>query len=235
MYNNRKNTDWRMNMYRYLLFDLDGTLTDPAEGITNCVSYALAHFGIDAVPETLTSFIGPPLVDQFMSYAGFDRETAILAVEKYRERFRDIGIFENRVLDGIPALLKALQERGYILCVSSSKPEIFVNRILEKYDLARYFTVTVGAEMDGRRSKKAEVIEETLRRLGEQYPDADFSDRSACLMIGDRIHDIEGAEKCRMDALGVTFGYAAEGELESSSAKGIVDTPEALLAFISSK
>ena len=219
-------------MYRYLIFDLDGTLTVPAEGITKCVAYALEHFGITAEPETLTSFIGPPLLDQFMSYAGFDRETAITAIEKYRERFRDIGIFENRVLDGIPELLHILCKNEYFLCVSSSKPEIFVNRILEKYDLAQYFTVTVGAELDGRRGKKAEVIEETLRRLGQRYPDADFSDRSACLMIGDRIHDIEGAEACHMDALGVTFGYAAPGELENSSAKGIASTTAEILAFV---
>ena len=222
-------------MYRYLLFDLDGTLTDPAGGITKCVAYALAHFGITADPETLTSFIGPPLSEQFMSYAGFDRETAAAAVEKYRERFRDIGIFENRVLDGIPDLLHSLCENGYVLCVSSSKPEIFVNRILEKYGLAQYFTVTVGAELDGRRGKKAEVIEETLCRLGRRYPDADFSDRSTCLMIGDRIHDIEGAEACRMDALGVTFGYAAPGELENSTAKGIASTTEEILAFVGCK
>jgi len=219
-------------MYRYLLFDLDGTLTDPAEGITKCVAYALEHFGITAEPETLTSFIGPPLLDQFMSYAGFDRETASAAVEKYRERFRDTGIFENRVLDGIPELLHILCKNGYILCVSSSKPEIFVNRILEKYGLAQYFTVTVGAELNGKRGKKAEVIEETLWRLGQRYSDVDFSDRSACLMIGDRIHDIEGAEACRMDALGVTFGYAAPGELENSSAKGIASTTAEILAFV---
>lgn len=219
-------------MYRYLLFDLDGTLTDPAEGITKCVAYALEHFGITAEPETLKSFIGPPLLDQFMSYAGFDRETAASAIEKYRERFRDIGIFENRVLDGIPELLHTLCENGYVLCVSSSKPEIFVNRILEKYDLARYFTVTVGAEMDGKRSKKAEVIEETLRRLGKRYPGTDFSDRSSCLMIGDRIHDMEGAETCHMDALGVTFGYAAPGELENSTAKGIASTTDEILSFV---
>ena len=101
-------------MYRYLLFDLDGTLTDPTEGITKCVAYALKHFGMEAAPDTLKSFIGPPLLDQFMAYAGFDRETAAAAVEKYRERFRDIGIFENRVLDGIPALLQTLCRNGYV-------------------------------------------------------------------------------------------------------------------------
>ena len=219
-------------MYRYLLFDLDGTLTDPAEGITKCVAYALAHFGIEAAPDTLKSFIGPPLLDQFMAYAGFDRDTASAAVDKYRERFREIGIFENRVLDGIPELLAELRDAGYVLCVSSSKPEVFVNRILEKYDLAQYFTVLVGSELDGTRGKKADVIEETLLRLGRLYPDEDFSDRASCLMIGDRIHDMEGAQTCRMDALGVTFGYAAPGELENSSAKGIASTTDEILAFV---
>ncbi|MBE6658215.1 MAG: HAD family hydrolase [Ruminococcaceae bacterium] len=219
-------------MYRYLLFDLDGTLTDPAEGITKCVAYALAHFGIEAAPDTLKSFIGPPLLDQFMAYAGFDRDTASAAVDKYRERFREIGIFENRVLDGIPELLAELRDAGYVLCVSSSKPEVFVNRILEKYDLAQYFTVVVGSELDGTRGKKADVIEETLLRLGRLYPDEDFSDRASCLMIGDRIHDMEGAQTCRMDALGVTFGYAAPGELENSSAKGIASTTDEILAFV---
>ncbi len=219
-------------MYRYLLFDLDGTLTDPAEGITKCVAYALAHFGIEAAPDTLKSFIGPPLLDQFMAYAGFDRDTASAAVDKYRERFRDIGIFENRVLDGIPEMLAVLRDAGYVLCVSSSKPEIFVNRILEKYDLAQYFTVVVGSELDGSRGKKADVIEETLSRLGRLYPAENFADRASCLMIGDRIHDMEGAQACRMDALGVTFGYAAPGELENSSAKGIASTTDEILAFI---
>ena len=219
-------------MYRYLLFDLDGTLTDPAEGITNCVAYALSHFGITAEPASLTSFIGPPLLDQFMAYASLSREDAVLAVEKYRERFRDIGIFENRVLDGIPELLHTLCKNEYVLCIASSKPEVFVNRILERYDLAQYFCVTVGAELDGSRSKKADVILETLRRLAEMFPCENFEDRSSCLMIGDRIHDIEGAETCGMDALGVTFGYAAPGELESSAAKGIASSCADILRFV---
>lgn len=218
-------------MYRYLLFDLDGTLTDPAEGITNCVSYALRHFGIEAKPETLLSFIGPPLLDQFMREAHFDRETAAAAVEKYRERFRDTGIFENRVLDGVPEMLERLESRGFVLAVASSKPEVFVRRILEKYELERYFTVICGSELDGTRVEKAAVIEETLLRLAKLYPCEDFSDRSSCLMIGDRVHDIEGARKCRMDALGVTFGYAAPGELENAAPAGIVSSWDALIAF----
>ncbi len=224
--------DPEYHMKRYILFDLDGTLTDPAEGITRCVAYALDAFGIHAEPGTLTEFIGPPLLDQFMAYAQFDRETAQAAIEKYRERFRDIGIFENRVLDGVPEMLATLCENGHILAVASSKPEVFVVRILEKYGLSDFFTVVCGSTLDGARSKKADVIEETLRRLAEKFPDADFSDRTACLMVGDRIHDIEGAAACHMDAVGVTFGYAPEGELEHSDAVAVISEWDTLIAMV---
>ncbi len=219
-------------MKKYILFDLDGTLTDPYEGITRSVAYALAHFGIHAEPEQLTSFIGPPLYDQFIAYAGFDHDTALLAIEKYRERFRDIGIFENRVLDGVPELLASLQKDGYVLALASSKPEVFCNRILEKFDLARYFTVVCGAELDGRRNKKAEVIEETLARLARIYPRENFADRAHCLMIGDRIHDVEGACACRMDCVGVTFGYAPAGELENSAAIAVISDWKELMELL---
>lgn len=219
-------------MYPYLLFDLDGTLTDPLEGITKSVAYALHSFGIDVPPQTLTSFIGPPLIDQFMAYANFDRETALAAVAKYRERFKEIGIFENRLLDGVPEMLSALRDSGHILCVSSSKPEVFVHRILAHFGLSDKFSVVCGSELDGTRCKKSEVIEETLSRLSRLYPDADFRDRKNCLMIGDRIHDIEGARACRMDAVGVTFGYAQPGELENSGAVQIVSSWDALIAFV---
>ncbi len=220
------------HMKRYILFDLDGTLTDPFEGITRSVAYALDAFGIHAEPASLTSFIGPPLLDQFMEYARFDRETALAAIEKYRERFRDIGIFENRVPDGVPEMLAALKANGHILAVASSKPEVFVERILAKFALAEYFTVVCGSTLDGTRSKKADVIEETLRRLAEKFPDADFSDRSGCLMVGDRIHDIDGAQICHMDAVGVTFGYAPEGELEHSPAIAVISDWDALIALV---
>lgn len=213
-------------MYQYILFDLDGTLTDPEEGITKCVAFALAHFGIEADPKNLTEFIGPPLMEQFMAYAGFDRETAVEAVEWYRKRYRGTGIFENRVIDGVPAMLETLKNAGKILCVASSKPEEFCRRILEKFGLSEYFTVICGSEMDGRRTKKADVIEETLARLGYA------GDRRDVLMVGDRIHDVEGGAACRVDTLGVSFGYAPEGELENSAAVAIADTAEAVTAFI---
>ncbi len=219
-------------MIKYILFDLDGTLTDPAEGITRCVAYALDAFGIHAAPETLTDFIGPPLLEQFMAYAHFDRDTALRAVNKYRERFRDIGIFENRVLDGVPDMLKTLRENGHILAVASSKPEVFVRQVLDKYGLSDFFSIICGSELDGTRSKKAEVIEETLTRLAASFPNEDFSDRSRCLMVGDRIHDIEGAVACHMDAVGVTFGYAPEGELENSRAIAVISGWNELIKLI---
>lgn len=218
-------------MKKYILFDLDGTLTDPAEGITKCVSYALSHFGMEEKPENLTSFIGPPLLEQFESFAHFDRETAAAAVEKYRERYRGTGIFENRVLDGVSEMLSALRDAGCVLCVASSKPEVFVKLILEKYGLSDFFTVVCGSELDGTRSKKCDIIEETLARLGVLFPEMDFSDRAECLMVGDRKHDIEGAHRCGMEAVGVTFGYAEPGELENAGADMIVSEWGELLHF----
>ncbi len=213
-------------MYRYILFDLDGTLTDPADGITKCVQFALAHFGIAAECDALTCFIGPPLLEQFMAYAGFDREQAEEAVVWYRRRYTDIGIFENRVLDGVPALLRTLMAHGKTLCVASSKPEVFVRRILDKYGLTSFFTVICGGELDGRRTNKAEVIAETLARLGYQ------GDRRDVLMVGDRIHDVMGGTACHVDTLGVTFGYAPAGELEASAAVAVVDSMEEVQNFI---
>lgn len=207
-------------MYRYLLFDLDGTLTDPAEGITKCVQFALRHFGIDVPAESLTAFIGPPLTEQFMAYAGFSRTQAEEAVVWYRKRFSDTGIFENRVLDGIPEMLSALKAAGRVLCVASSKPTVYVERILEKFGLSGYFSVVVGSELDGRRTKKCEVIEEVLAQLGYA------GDRTDVLMIGDREHDILGAKACGIASMGVRFGFAAPGELEAAGAGLLADTPQ---------
>ena len=134
-----------------ILFDLDGTLTDPKEGITKCVQYALAHFGID-VPnlDDLMCFIGPPLVDSFQMFYGFSEEKAEEAVAKYRERFKDIGIFENGVYDGVLELLKACKAAGKTIGLATSKPEEFARRILDKYGMAEYFDEITGSTMDGR-------------------------------------------------------------------------------------
>jgi len=209
-------------MYDYILFDLDGTLTDPKEGITRCVAYALEHFGIhEDNLDALTNFIGPPLVDSFQEFYGFDEEKALEAVAKYRERFAPIGVFENRVYPGIDSMLKALTDAGKILALATSKPWVFAEKILEKYELAPYFKVVVGAELDGRRNAKSEVIAEALSQLGITNETL-----SRCIMVGDRRQDINGAKANAIDSLGVRIGYAEPGELEAAGATYIADTVE---------
>lgn len=211
-----------------LLFDLDGTLTDPKEGITRCVDHALRHFGIQTEDlDALTKFIGPPLIDSFMEFYGFDEEKAKLAIEKYRERFSTVGVFENRVYPGIADMLAHLQDAGKTLALATSKPWVFAERILEKFELAPYFSVVVGSELDGRRNAKAEVIAEVLARL-----QLSKKDRGRCMMIGDRRHDILGAKVNGIASLGVRFGYAEPGELEKAGADYIADSVEQAEALL---
>lgn len=216
-----------MKKFDILLFDLDGTLTDSQEGIFNCVEYALAAEKITVDDRaSLRRFIGPPLVDSFMQFYGFDRERAEKATAKYRERYSVTGIFENRVYEGIPEALEMLKKSGKRLGVATSKPEIYAVRIIEKFGLARYFEVITGAELDGRRNSKAEVIAECLRRFGDP-------DKNTVLMIGDRKHDILGAKKCGIKSAGVRFGYADKDELENVGADFIFDTPYMLAESLS--
>ena len=216
-------------MKNYLLFDLDGTLTDPKAGICTCVQYALASFGIDEPDlDKLEPFIGPPLKDSFMKYYNMDETQAEAAIEKYRERFRDTGIFENRLYDGIPQMLEALNSKGMYMAVASSKPEEFVKRILEHFKIAKYFKVIVGSEMDGTRVQKDEVINEALRRLFGNWP----IERSKVYMIGDRSYDAEGARKAGVECVGVTYGYGSMEELREAKCDYIVRSVEELRSFL---
>lgn len=214
-------------MYHYLLFDLDGTLTDPKEGITKSVQYALRHFGIEvADPDTLISYIGPPLIPSFMEFHGLTREQADEALIVYRKRFEAVGLFENEVLEGVPEMLRALKEKGLYVAVASSKPEEYVKKILEHFGLLLYFDEVVGASMDEKRSAKKDVIEEALRRMGRGPGDRDI------LMIGDRKHDVEGARLCGLDSLGVYTGFAPDGELEEAGATYVVRTVGEMEKFL---
>ena len=214
-------------MYQYLLFDLDGTLTNPKEGITKCVQHALHHFGIEvADPDTLTPYIGPPLIPSFMGFHGLTQEQALEALQVYRQRFASVGLFENEVLDGVPEMLRALKQNGRFVAVASSKPEPYVIRILEHFDLLQYFDEVVGASMDEKRSAKKDIIEEALRRMGKAP-----GDRSI-LMIGDRMHDVEGAQLCGLDSLGIYTGFAPEGELEDAGATYVFHTIRDMADFL---
>lgn len=213
----------------YVLFDLDGTLTDPKMGITKCVQYALASFGIEEPDlDKLEPFIGPPLKDSFKQFYGFDDEKAEAAVAKYRERFQDTGIFENEIYRGVPEMLKKLRMRGLHLAVASSKPTVFVEKILEHFKIRSYFEVVVGSELDGTRSQKAEVVREALRRLFH----GGTVQRHKVFMVGDRKFDVEGAREAGVESVGVSFGYGSMEELMEAHADYIVRSVEELRRFL---
>ncbi len=203
-------------MYKTILFDLDGTLTDPAEGITNSVAYALERYGIE-VPERkeLYCFIGPPLTDSFKKYYGFSDSQAVEAVEVFREYFRDKGIFENVMYEGIDTLLSQLKKAGKTVVLATSKPEPFARRILERFGLISNFDIVAGATFDETRVKKADVIAYALSQLPE-------CDLSSCIMVGDREHDVKGALEHGISCIGVLWGYGSKEELQCAGAESIV-------------
>ena len=181
-------------MYKYLLFDLDGTLTDSQEGITKSVSYALINLGVNDLPDDIKKrFIGPPLKDTFKRYYGFDDEMAEKAIAKYRERYSKVGKFENRPYVGIPELLKKLKEAGRVLVIASSKPTGFVEDILEKFEIKDYFDIISGADLSGKKSEKEDVIKYALDILGAEYGFDEEKSIKDVVMIGDRNYDIYGA------------------------------------------
>lgn len=213
-------------MYKAIFFDLDGTLTESGEGITKSVQYALEKLGKPEEDlDKLRVFIGPPLMEQFMKYADVDETEARRAVEYYRERYAVKGIFENRPYDGVENLLRELKGKGYILAVASSKPEYYVTKILDYFNLSSYFEVVVGSEMNGARTSKTEVIEEALKRLN-------MSDRrKEVLMVGDKEHDVLGARAARLDCVAVGYGYGTKEELTAAQPLKIVASIEELLCF----
>lgn len=215
-----------MKRYETILFDLDGTLTDPGVGITKSVEYALNRYGI-AVPDRseLYPFIGPPLIDSFMKYYGFSKEQAVEAVEVYREYFRVKGLFENQVYQGVPEMLKALKDAGKILLVASSKPEKFVITILKHFDLFSYFDFVGGAAMDETRTKKEDVLRYVLQK-------ANVTDPSTAIMVGDREFDVNGAHAFGMDAIAVTYGYGTTEELTAAKPEYIANSPRDIYNII---
>ncbi len=206
-------------MIEYVFFDLDGTLTDAGMGITNSVAYSLKKNGIEPpAREELYKFIGPPLVDSFMRYYGFSCEGAHKAVEDYREYFRDRGIFENEVYEGIYELLESLKDNGKKLVLATSKPEPFAKTILSHFGLDKYFYFVAGALMDETRTKKGDVIRYALSCCGEPK-------RESVVMIGDREHDILGAKENGIRSIGVLYGYGSHEELTSAGADLIAAEP----------
>ncbi len=202
-----------MKKYDVILFDLDGTLTDPEIGITTCVQYALADQGIEVEDKkSLRSFIGPPLMESFQKKFGMSYEKAEKAVAKYRERFSTVGLFENEVYPNIDILLEKLKLQGKIIALATSKPEKFAVQILEHFGLDGYFDEICGAEMEiGGRNSKEEVIRYVLHRLG-------IEDKSTVVLVGDTKYDILGATVCGIDSIGVLYGFGAQNEMNGAVA-----------------
>ena len=212
-----------MSHYDVIFFDLDGTLTDPGLGITSSVAHALRRAGITPPPlRELYPFVGPPLVDSFMKYYGMTHEEGRTAVDWFREYFRDRGIYENAVYDGVPTLLAGLRQAGYKIVLATSKPEEFALTILRHFDLAQWFDAVTGATMDGSRSKKADVIACALKRCGAE----------TAVMVGDREHDILGAKANGIPSIGVLYGYGSREELQKAGADAIAETPQQLLQLL---
>lgn len=183
-------------MKKYILFDLDGTLTDPKVGITKSVAYALNKFNIkvDNLDE-LCKFIGPPLKDAFMEYYNFTEEESEEAIKYYRDYFSEIGIYENIVYEGLEEMLKLLNDKNKICIVATSKPTVFAVKILEHFNLNRYFSFICGSNIDGTRSKKKEVIQHVIERNK-------IKDLSHVIMVGDRKHDVYGAKEVGLQVVG---------------------------------
>lgn len=213
-------------MYSTVLFDLDGTLTDPGEGITNSVAYALSKWNIDVKERSeLYKFIGPPLAESFSRYYGFSESDAVRAVEAYREYFRARGIYENKLYPDTEKMLRALKEAGKKLVLATSKPEVFAKEILRYFSIDGYFDHVAGATLDGNISEKADVIAYALEL-------SSTDDLNGTIMIGDRKHDILGANVNGVDSIGVLYGYGSRDELEAAGASYIASSIDDILKII---
>ena len=212
--------------YKNILFDLDGTLTDPKIGITKSVQYALAKFEIyEEDLDNLIPFIGPPLYTSFTEMYSFSEEKAQQAIEFYREYFRVKGIFENVLYSGIEDLLKQLKSQGKVLMVATSKPQVFAKQILEHFQIEKYFDHIYGSELDGTRADKIELIEYIMQQHGLE--------KDETLMIGDRKYDIVGAKNNGIHSMGVCYGYGTEEELSHAQPEYICKTIKDVIELFS--
>jgi phosphoglycolate phosphatase len=209
-----------------IFFDLDGTLTDPKPGITRSIQYALQKLDHPTMPteDELTWCIGPPLRASFVRLLGAET-SADLAVSYYRERFSDIGLYENGVYDGIGEVLTALCASGHRLFVATSKPHVFAERIIDHFGLRGHFERVFGSELDGTRVDKSHLLEYALEEASV--------DPARTLMIGDRSHDMIGAKNNGMKGIGVLYGYGSRDELLQAGAHHVCQTPGAILGCIS--
>ncbi|MBJ8106331.1 MULTISPECIES: HAD family hydrolase [Bacillus cereus group] len=212
-------------MYKTFLFDLDGTLTDPKEGIINSVLYALEKIGIEEVNiSELDSFIGPPIQQSFVDRYNMNEIEVERAVFYFREYLKQSGLLENKVYDGITTLLQELKDAGNRLFVATSKPTVFAKQVIEHFQLTTFFEEIVGSNLDGTRIKKEEIIAHILQTNEELK-------KEEMVMIGDRKHDVIGANSNGIASIGVLYGYGSEIELSDAGAIHIVKDVEELQSF----
>lgn len=216
-------------MYDYVLFDLDGTISDSSEGITKGIQIALKAVGIEEERDNLRKFIGPPLTYSFKEFYGFDEETTNIAIKKYREYYAVTGLYENVAYDGIEALLKKIKDSGRKIAVATSKPEAFSKNILEKFGLLKYFDYVAGATLPTdsgkKRGEKQEVVEYAIELFGNP-------DKSKVVLIGDTMFDAKGAKAVGIDCIGVLYGFGSEKSLLESGAKYIAETIEDIYQYL---
>ena len=210
-----------MPHYNAVLFDFDGTIIDSMEGISKSVVYALNSFGIrEDDQNNLRRFIGPPLWDSFRNYYGFDNVQANKAVEKYRERYSEYGWKEFKLYDGIDNLLKELKQNDIKLGIASAKPHTFVTKILEYAGILKCFDTIAGAELDGKRSEKPDLIRYALKSLGIYNKEMNMHN---IVMVGDRIYDYNGAKEIGIDFIGVLYGFGSKAEFENAKTADTVE------------
>lgn len=211
---------------KYVLFDLDGTLTDSQRGIKNAIKYSLASFGITVEhDDQLHPWLGPPLADSLMKYCNFDQGKAMEGTLKFREYYNRRGYLENRVYPGIEELLRTLKRQEYRLMTATSKPEEAARRILRHFGLDQYFAYIGGATLDESRVRKADVIRYVLETNH-------ITRLSEVIMVGDREHDVFGAKEIGLEVIGVLYGYGDREELEQAGADYFVETAADILQYL---
>ncbi len=210
-------------MLKYVLFDLDGTLTESGPGIMNAAKIALNHFGIEENNvENLHKFVGPPLTASFGQCYGMNEADTQEAIAVFRKYYNVTGIYENSVFEGVQEMLQQLKSNGLLLSIASSKPRPMIDIVVDHFDIRKYFDVIVGCELDGTRSQKKEVVDEVIRLFGELSGDDAVLEHS--IMVGDRMYDVNGARECGLECIGVTYGYGTRQELQEAGAAYIVDS-----------